>query len=167
MAPTQGDEYRMGSRPGEPPRFPRLRDSVAFLAPRFAADNVPKHRRVVVNYDTHAGRPPDMVGYALARKHRIKVVDAYPVGDGRWSCVPLVRPVSDRRPRERSVRRPREQRHSRSRATRAGPSEDDPELPAASPFQAAWRSALHLTASELETLVSHARIRAAWMGRWV
>lgn len=62
--------------------------------------------------------------------------------------------------------RPREQRHSRSRGTRAGPSGDDPEPPAASPFQAAWRSALHLTAGELDALVSHAHIRIAWMRRW-
>jgi hypothetical protein len=67
----------------------------------------------------------------------------------------------------RSEPRPREQARGRSRVTRAGPSgDDDSEPPAASPVRASWRSALYLTARELDALVGQARIRLALMKGW-
>jgi hypothetical protein len=84
----------------------------------------------------------------------------------RLDAQPMAVAGDDRRPRAEA--RPREQGRGRSRVTRAGPSgDDDPDPePPASPFQAAWRSALHLTASELDVLVSHARIRISLLRRW-
>lgn len=70
--------------------------------------------------------------------------------------------------RERSRVRPREHRATRRRATRAGPSSDDDSEPAASPFQAAHRVLLRLTARELDTLADIAARRALVLraGRW-
>jgi hypothetical protein len=57
--------------------------------------------------------------------------------------------------------RPREHRSGHGTLRRGPPSDDADRDPPASPFQAAWRVALHLTATELDGLVSHARILAA------
>ena len=158
----RGDKYRMGSRPGEPARLPQLLDSVASLIPVFAQHKTPKHRRIVFNYDRHAGRRRDKRGYALARRHGIKVIDVRAVD------VPRVRPVSDRRPVERAATRPRERGRGRSRVTRAGPSDEDSSEPPASPFQAAHRALLRLTVRELDVLVDVARRRGLILraGRW-
>jgi hypothetical protein len=72
--------------------------------------------------------------------------------------------------RVRTRVRPRERRQTRRRATRAGPSgDDDPDPePPASPFQAAHRVLLRLTARELDTLADIAARRALVLraGRW-
>jgi hypothetical protein len=168
MAPSPG-VYEQDPQPTRQ-GLPRLRDDLPRLAEVFEADNVPRHRRVVFNYDNLAGRPRDEAAYAFAAEHGIKVMEVRPSAHrGLWRLVPdtpHVRPMTDRRPVERSSTRPREQGRGRSRVTRAGPSSDDDPDPPASPFQAAWRSALYLTAGELDTLVSHARIRIALLRRW-
>ena len=85
----------------------------------------------------------------------------------RAALAGLARPVTvETRPRDQRSGRPREQRSGRGRSRRGPPSSDDPDPePAASPFQAAWRNALYLTAGELDALVSHARIRIASLMR--
>lgn len=146
----QQDE--LGSRPAE---LPRLRDSVAFLAQAFAADNIPKARRVVFNYDGHAGRPRDRAAYALARRHGIRVKDVHPVD------VPFVRPVADRRPVERSAPRSREQRSGHGHSHRGPPSDDEGSEPPASAVQRAHRSLLPLTRRELRAHIDIAQRRLA------
>ena len=185
MTPTQGNSEQAS----QPTRqgLPRLRDSVAFLARAFEVDNIPKPRRVVFNYDGHAGRPRDKAAYAVARMHGITVKDVHPVD------VPLVRPVCDRQPMERSAARPRERaRRGRSRVTRAGPSDDPPgdKPPGGSPqpagrvassgrppraarwpsaFLSGWRSSGPIFGAwYLLPVPAHVRCRAfGWSPRWV
>jgi hypothetical protein len=121
----------------EPTRhaLPTLRDGLARLAQLFDDHDVPSQKRIVFNYDNLAGRPRDDAAYAFAAEHGIKVMEVRPSAHrGLWRLVPdtpHVRPVSNRRPVERSTSRPREHRSGRGHPRRGPPSGDDsdPEPP--------------------------------------
>ena len=156
MADSPGDDYEKFEGTAQPVSAHEMTAEFLLFGRAVAADDEESQKFASDVRTLNSGwKPGDVprvpVGYRSGAAYRAVLA--------RMARPALV----EARPREHRSSHRRELRCGRGRSRRGPPSgddpPDDPEAPAASPFQAAWRSVLYLTAGELDALVSHAHTR--------